>query len=61
MHFQEFVVGVLLVAAAVGLFLGIPITSHLLSRVRMRSLGDAPLQTQRNDYAEDFKISSEIK
>ena len=52
-HFLDFLVSLLLIAAAIFLFLGIPITSHLLSRVRLRGLHEAPLQTQRNDYEED--------
>lgn len=57
LHFRDGIVAAMLIAAALVLFLGIPIASHLLARVRMRSWGDVPLLARRNDYAEDFKTN----
>lgn len=52
-HFQNWRGGVLLTAAAISLALGIPITSHLLSRVRVHD--KSPLVTTRNDLQNDLR------
>ncbi|WP_347359006.1 monovalent cation/H(+) antiporter subunit G [Bdellovibrio sp.] len=53
LHFQRISLTVLLVLAALVLFMGIPVSSHLLSRLRLRTARKYPLQTQRNDFETD--------
>nr|BFD67156.1 hypothetical protein HAGR004_21780 [Bdellovibrio sp. HAGR004] len=52
-HFQKVSLTILLGLAALVLFMGIPVSSHLLSRLRLRTAGKYPLKTQRNDYETD--------
>lgn len=49
-HFQSWQGGILMGATALSLALGIPITSHLLSRIRVHD--KSPLVTTRNDLKE---------
>lgn len=53
LHFQKISLAVLLGLAALVLFMGIPVSSHLLSRLRLRTSKKYPLQTQRNDFTAD--------
>ena len=53
LHFQKLSLSVLLAVAALVLFMGIPVSSHLLSRWRLHTAKRYPLQTQRNDFEAD--------
>lgn len=49
LHFRDWRLDVLLGAGAFMLFMGIPISAHLLARYRIFRQGKAPLKLYRND------------
>lgn len=53
LHFKDGVLGGLLGIAALVLFLGIPVSSYLMARVRVRNSRRVPLQLKRNDLQTD--------
>ncbi|AHZ84815.1 Na(+)/H(+) antiporter subunit G [Bdellovibrio bacteriovorus] len=52
-HFGDVLMGGLLGLAALVLFLGIPVSSYLMARVRVRNSRIIPLQLKRNDLQSD--------
>lgn len=52
-HFGVVLMGGLLVLAALVLFLGIPVSSYLMARVRVRNARIIPLKLKRNDLQSD--------
>lgn len=53
LHFGDGYMGGLLGVAALVLFLGIPVSSYLMGRVRVRNSRIIPLQLKRNDLQSD--------
>lgn len=49
LHFSQWDLSLILGLSALILFLGIPVSSHLLSRIRVQNLNENPIRTSRND------------
>lgn len=49
LHFWQWDLFFILGLSALVLFLGIPISSHLLARIRVKNLNENPIRTSRND------------